>query len=412
MARVLDPRQHVRVHSGMPEHPKVEPLSDAAFRCLVEAWCLCRRTGNDGRIPVRVWTSRWKAKARKEVIEAGLAHADGDVIQMHDWLDHQPSAAELDAKRKVRAEAGRKGGKRSGETRRSGNQNGSDGEANTEANASTESGNETATSAQNSSEFAHRNGVRESQPESSVSDSVETPSPAQTSETGEANASSLLEQQPKPTRSKSQPDKDKDKEGSYVGGDRYVSNGAANDDPPPPKFHPGHETGYVDGCDDCAATYEAREMWLAGLVAATEPARHCPRHPGGTDTPCRECGEMRRHHERWHADRQRAAEERKRNAAQAQSAEARARAEDRARAIANCGLCDETGYAGARVCDHDPGTVDRARRGSAAVRAALAEKAAQRAAAAPPTPEPQDDPAEPSSDQPAPQDHELETRAR
>ncbi|SEC95156.1 hypothetical protein SAMN04489727_5729 [Amycolatopsis tolypomycina] len=54
------------------------------------------------------------------------------------------------------------------------------------------------------------------------------------------------------------------------------------------------------------------------------------------------------------------------------AAAARQRAADRARAVAACALCDESGYIGPQLCDHDPGAADRARRGRAAVLAALA----------------------------------------
>ncbi len=175
--------------------------------------------------------------------------------------------------------------------------------------------------------------------------------------------------------------------GGYVTGERHLGAGRESNDPPP-KFHPGHESGYVRDCDDCAATYETRETWLVGLLAAAEPRRTCERHPNGTDAPCRACADARQKHDRWQIDRERATEERRRTAATIQSAAAHQAAEDRARAVQACPLgCAETGgYIGGRVCDHDPGTVDRARRGSAAVRAVLAQKAAQRTERATATP--------------------------
>lgn len=370
MARVLDTRMHVRVSAGMPEHPKVEILSDNAFRCLIEAWCLCRRTGNDGRIPVKVWTGRWSAKARREVLAAGLAHADGDAVEMHDWLDHQPSAAELDDKRRARADAGRKGGKRSGETRRGAKPAGSNEttnhEAKQEAIASHEHGYEKVTSAENYAEPSMQNAASNSTATSTVSDSVETTGPANTSEEPEANASRLLAPELKQTRSENEPDVDGDIESGYVGGKRYVANARDFRDDPPPKFHRGHEAGYVTGCPDCAATCDARETWLLGLLAATEPLRACPRHPGGTESPCRDCADARRTHDRWQADRDHAAEERRRTAAAIQSAAAHRAAEDRARAIAACplGCAELDGYiddgAGSRaLCDHRPPITNR-----------------------------------------------------
>lgn len=50
------------------------------------------------------------------------------------------------------------------------------------------------------------------------------------------------------------------------------------------------------------------------------------------------------------------------------------RAELRQLAIANCTLCDNNGYAGTRVCDHDPKAAERAARGRALVREALGAK--------------------------------------
>lgn len=125
----LDPREFIRLHAGMPEHPKVDPLSDSAFRALIEAWCLCRRTRNDGRIPLAAWTKKWKLKARKELIAAGLVHLEDGAAVVHDWLEHQPSVAEMDKKRAARVEAGRKGG----QTRRATSKPGSTGEANASA---------------------------------------------------------------------------------------------------------------------------------------------------------------------------------------------------------------------------------------------------------------------------------------
>ncbi|NEW49374.1 hypothetical protein GV792_04860 [Nocardia cyriacigeorgica] len=109
---------HIRVKASMPEHTKVAKLGDKAFRCLIEAWCYCRRAGSDGIIPVRYWKKTWTAKPRAELLAAGLVHLDGENIVVHDWEDYQPTAAALASKREAKAEAGRLGGKKSGESRR------------------------------------------------------------------------------------------------------------------------------------------------------------------------------------------------------------------------------------------------------------------------------------------------------
>lgn len=369
MAAGLDPREFIRVHSGMPEHPKVEPLSDKAFRCLIEAWCLCRRARNDGRIPKQVWTKRWPAKARREVVAAGLAHIDADTgdALMHDWLDHQPSVAEMDRKRNARAEAGRKGGQRSGEARRVGSKQRSSGEANAEANASAnaspESGHEEVTSDEILTHPGARNDVPADADPMHVSDAVETSGPAETVQNGEAIASDLLHQLPKHSGSKTEPEIEIEIDSGYVGRERYVSNAPAIGIEPPPKFHPEHPDGYVADCPECDAVHTARNAWLRAGIAATEPARYCRRHPEGSITPCRDCAAARERHAQWIAHRDR-------GAAAARSAEARRDAEIRRTAIAACDLCDSDGYRDGAVCDHDPGTVDRARRGIAAARIA------------------------------------------
>ncbi|WP_317754720.1 hypothetical protein [Rhodococcoides kroppenstedtii] len=99
----------------MPEHYKVDPLSDAAFRGLIEAWCLCSRTRNDGHIPKATWVKKIKLKARRELLAVGLAIDNGETIEMHDYLEHQTSAAEIEATRKKRAQAGAAGGRRKAE---------------------------------------------------------------------------------------------------------------------------------------------------------------------------------------------------------------------------------------------------------------------------------------------------------
>ena len=105
-----DSRTYIRVHDGMDEHPKIEPLSDAAFRLLMRSWFYCSRNLTDGRISDAVWGKRGTAKARGELLGAGLAEQQDGFVQMHDYLDWQRSADEVAEMREKRAEAGRKGG--------------------------------------------------------------------------------------------------------------------------------------------------------------------------------------------------------------------------------------------------------------------------------------------------------------
>jgi hypothetical protein len=97
----------VRIHDGMPDHPKVDGLSDAAFRLLVTMWCWCSRHLTDGQIPKATWEKRGKQKVRDELVAAGLAdlREDGSVC-MHDYTQHQRTAEEVQAIRESRSESG------------------------------------------------------------------------------------------------------------------------------------------------------------------------------------------------------------------------------------------------------------------------------------------------------------------
>ncbi len=112
MPRKRDNRTFITVHDGLPDHPKIEGLSDAAFRLLIETWCWCSRHLTDGKVTAASWVKRGTPRARRELVDAGLAvvDADGDVA-MHDYLEHQRSAAEVAELSAARSEAGRKGGK-------------------------------------------------------------------------------------------------------------------------------------------------------------------------------------------------------------------------------------------------------------------------------------------------------------
>lgn len=102
--------EYIRIDVLMPEHPKVEGLSDRAFRALVELWCYCGRQRSDGIVTSR----QWKAvppKVRAELVSFGLAKPMelGGAL-MHDYLDYNRSRKEIEELSAKRAAAGRKGG--------------------------------------------------------------------------------------------------------------------------------------------------------------------------------------------------------------------------------------------------------------------------------------------------------------
>lgn len=102
--------EYIRIDVLLPEHPKVEGLSDRAFRALIELWCYCGRQRTDGIVTDR----QWKAvppKARKELTDRGLAREMpiGGAV-MHDYTEHNRSRNDIDELSAKRAAAGRKGG--------------------------------------------------------------------------------------------------------------------------------------------------------------------------------------------------------------------------------------------------------------------------------------------------------------
>jgi hypothetical protein len=119
-----DSRTYIRVHDGMDEHPKIEGLSDAAFRTFFRGLFYSSRQRTDGLLTDAAWRNRGSARSRRELVDAGLAHPPGyecphpecptpprGHVQLHDYLDWQRSAAEIAALTQKRSESGRKGGK-------------------------------------------------------------------------------------------------------------------------------------------------------------------------------------------------------------------------------------------------------------------------------------------------------------
>ena len=53
-------RPFIKVHDDIEDHPKMAPLSDAAFRLIVTSWGWCHRYDTDGRMPAAVWATYLK----------------------------------------------------------------------------------------------------------------------------------------------------------------------------------------------------------------------------------------------------------------------------------------------------------------------------------------------------------------
>ncbi|MBE1468080.1 hypothetical protein [Kibdelosporangium phytohabitans] len=94
-------------------------LSDKSFRVLVTTWGWSSRYTTDGFIPESVWHKRASPKVRKE-LEPGLVHRPGHAcprcpvvpeghVRMHDYLEHQRSADEIEDLKATKQRAGRLG---------------------------------------------------------------------------------------------------------------------------------------------------------------------------------------------------------------------------------------------------------------------------------------------------------------
>ena len=138
MARSSDRRVWARLTVDFADSPKVAGLSDAAFRTLVEMILWSRKMMTDGVIPASVARRRWGAKTQTEthsvtdsVTDSGthcetdpvaelctnhptspsLVRTSGGDYMIHDFLDHQESAEEVNARLARNTANGRRGGR-------------------------------------------------------------------------------------------------------------------------------------------------------------------------------------------------------------------------------------------------------------------------------------------------------------
>jgi len=106
----------LNLDDNFADHPKVDPLSDGAFRLHVAGMLYAAKHKTDGFIPahrVPRLTRTYRPRFLAELMEARTwLPADGG-HQIHDFLDWNRSREQIDADRerlhRVRSEAGKKG---------------------------------------------------------------------------------------------------------------------------------------------------------------------------------------------------------------------------------------------------------------------------------------------------------------
>lgn len=109
-----DSRLFAKFTLDFPDSRKVLPLSDSAFRCLVEAIIWSRKEESDGWLARRLAVAKWSLD---DLHELSTNDAENPSLQEHEtgWQIHgfadlQDSKAEIDARRERNRLAGQKGG--------------------------------------------------------------------------------------------------------------------------------------------------------------------------------------------------------------------------------------------------------------------------------------------------------------
>lgn len=103
-----------RLSLDYADHPKIAGLSDGAFRAHVEMILYSRRYMTDGAIAKQI-AKRWPEQVLSELLANDPAtpslgvNGDGS-YQLHGFDEMQETRAEIEEKRRIRADAGRKGG--------------------------------------------------------------------------------------------------------------------------------------------------------------------------------------------------------------------------------------------------------------------------------------------------------------
>jgi hypothetical protein len=134
----------VRLDDTFPEHPKLVQAGPTAGWLWLVGLAYCARYLTDGRIPAATVprlardtiATRTRQRCVKTLVKVGLWERDtnGD-IHVHDYLEYQPSRAEVLQMRQARVEAGHLGGIRSGAVRQARGKPEANAQANASANA-------------------------------------------------------------------------------------------------------------------------------------------------------------------------------------------------------------------------------------------------------------------------------------
>lgn len=109
---------YLNLDDNFADHPKVDALSDGAFRLHVAGLLYTARHRLDGVVPgdkVNRLVPRFKRGFLAELLDRSLWLPKAEDYEIHDYLDWNKSRAEIDEQRehlrKIRSAAGKKGAK-------------------------------------------------------------------------------------------------------------------------------------------------------------------------------------------------------------------------------------------------------------------------------------------------------------
>lgn len=109
MAR--DNWNYIRIDFLLPSNPKLSGLNLAQKWLLIGAWCYCGEHLTDGFIPAPIWRKLGRPRDRQALLDLGCAEEVPGGVNMHDYLEHQRSRAEVEDVKRKRAAAGARGGR-------------------------------------------------------------------------------------------------------------------------------------------------------------------------------------------------------------------------------------------------------------------------------------------------------------
>lgn len=112
MAPRKDTRPYIKVTLDMPDHPKYAGLTRAQKFLVIEGWIHCAKYKTDGHMDIHVWRKFGTKKDRVLFEQVGIVKMDSDDAGANfvDYLEHQTSRAEQEAKQDQARSAGKKGG--------------------------------------------------------------------------------------------------------------------------------------------------------------------------------------------------------------------------------------------------------------------------------------------------------------